>query len=875
MAESNGGAGRGTPRRLGILRLLFAVMCLVVCANTAVVGIDFGTEWFTIALAKPGRALDLVLNRDANRQTAAVVTVDGLERTFGANAVALAARHPEQTFAGVRNLLGAAYDSEEAAAYREQFPNRMVREAETGAVAFASGEEDGAVLTVPEIVAMQLRYAQQLVVESEGVEVRDVVLTVPPFFGRQQRQAMLDAAALAGLRTVALVNDGSAVALSYAMSRTFERAERHVIYDMGAGKTAVTVVGMYERKAGAKSKRAPVVSVQAYAADRMLGGQTLDFLVRDLLVARFAGDSAETESAVRGSARAMTRLLREAKRVKTILSANTEATAAVEGLHGGADLRTRVTRAELESAAAHLVPRIGAPVERALAAANVTLDDVATIVLVGGGTRVPLVQQTLAREFGSERLSRAVNAEEACVLGAAFRGAALSSHFRVRDVRLRDAAPYAVRAAYSSDATPGAAPAEETLVLLPAFGAVGARRTIRSARTSDMTIEFEAQASDRAGAWEPLASARVGGVSTAASKLKSRDVLSETPEVRVVVHITELGAFEVVKAEALFNVTNPAYTAYVADLAAWDAEAAAASADDASLRARPTPPPEATTEAVLLDVDIDYAHIARLSDEALRRSRKLLQRMDDDDAARVARHAAINQLESLIYHLRDAAEEDDVIQVTTAAQRAALDAALAAAAQWLDDHGESASVDAAEAQIATLKELEAPIVYRKSQLAERPSRVAALQAAITQAENFTALIRSEHTSPPADDAVVRALEALEDIIDSTVSWLDSLVAQQDALAPSDDPVLTLADVDAKALAITQKLARLIAANAQKAASAETSEADADSSAAEEDVPEQEDAPEREYGEPVAEDHSGTLSANEHETSAQPADHVEL
>ncbi|KAJ2613333.1 lumenal Hsp70 protein [Coemansia sp. RSA 1365] len=869
MTETKSGAGRATPRRMGVLRLIFVVVCLAVCANAAVVGIDFGTEWFTIALAKPGRPLDLVLNRDANRKTAAVVTVDGLERTFGANAVAMAPRRPEQTFAGVRNLLGVAFDSEEAAAYREQFPNRMVRDSETGAVAFETGTEGSAPLTVPEIVAMQLRHVRQLVAESEGVEVHDVVLTVPPFFDRQQRQAMLDAAALAGLRTVALVNDGSAVALSYAMGRSFEQAERHVIYDMGAGKTAVTVVGMFERKGGAKGQRAPVVSVQAYAADRMLGGQTLDFLVRDLLVARFAGGSAAVESAVRGSARAMSRLLREAKRVKTILSANTEATAAVEGLHDGADLRTRVTRSELENAAAHLVPRIGAPLERALAAANATLDDVATIVLVGGGTRVPLVQQTLAREFGEERLSRGVNAEEACVLGAAFRGAALSSHFRVRDVRLRDAAPYAVRATYMTDAESGSAQTEETVALLPAFGAVGARRAIRSVRATDMIIAFEAQASDGADAWAPLAAARVSGVAAAAAKLKSRQVLSETPEVRVVVQITELGAFEIVKAEALFNVTNPAHTAYIADLAAWESESAAASADTSSLRTRPTPPPEATTEAVYLDVDIDHERVARLSDDALRRSRKLLRRMDDDDKARAARHAAINQLESLIYHLRDAVEEDDVVMVTTDAQRAALDAALATAAQWLDDRGESAAVDAAEEQIAVLKELEAPIVYRKTQLAERSSHIAALQAAIVQAENFTALVRSQHESPTTDDFIALPLEALDDVLDSAVTWLQSMVAQQDALTPSDDPVLTLADIDAKALAITQGLARLIAANTKKTSSTESGNADPDNSAAEEDVPK----PDNEESD--TEDDYETLSADVSETSAQPAEHDEL
>ncbi|KAJ2024384.1 lumenal Hsp70 protein, partial [Coemansia sp. S610] len=120
------------PGRLLTLVLLVVMMLTSTCANAAVLGIDFGTDWFTIALANPGRPLDLVLNRDANRQTASVVTVNGLERTFGSNAIAISPRLPEKTFMAVRNLLGVSYDSEVAAAYRKQFPNRMVKEPATG-----------------------------------------------------------------------------------------------------------------------------------------------------------------------------------------------------------------------------------------------------------------------------------------------------------------------------------------------------------------------------------------------------------------------------------------------------------------------------------------------------------------------------------------------------------------------------------------------------------------------------------------------------------------------------------------------------------------------------------------------------------------------
>ncbi|KAJ2538232.1 lumenal Hsp70 protein [Coemansia sp. RSA 1853] len=574
--KARGGSGWRTLA----LGLLGVYMCLAACANAAVMGLDYGTDWFTIALANPGRPLDLVLNRDANRQTASVVTVNGLERTFGSNAIAIAPRMPEVTFMAVRNLLGVTYDSEAATLFRKQFPNKMVRTAED-TVAF---EVANATLTVPEIVAMQLQHAKQLVAESEGVEVRDAVLTVPSFFDRAQRQAMLDAAELAGLRTAALVNDGSAVALSYAMNCAFEAPERHVFYDMGASKTVATVSGFYARKgavktkAKAKAKKPLVISTHAFAADSTLGGQEVDFIMRDLLAAKFAASGGDAVD-LAGSARAMTRLLREAKRVKTILSVNAEATASVEGLINGIDFRTPITRVELERATAHLLPRIRAPIDIALAEANLTIADIDSIVLVGGGSRVPFVQRALSDAFGADKLSRT--------------------------------------------------------------------------------------------------------------------------------------------------------------------------------------------------------------------------------------------LESLVYHLRDIAEDDDVVAVTTPAQRDALDAALTAASEWLEDNAEHAQTAAIEAQIATLRTLEAPITFRKAQHAARPDRIDTLRTTIAQAENFTALIRAQYSSAEIDSAA-EVLEALEDSLDSTLSWLDAMVIKQDALAPSDDPVLTVEDIDAKAQAIERGLAKLIAENIKKA-----------------------------------------------------------
>ncbi|KAJ2300057.1 lumenal Hsp70 protein, partial [Coemansia sp. RSA 2705] len=299
-------------------------------------------------------------------------------------------------------------------------------------------------------------------------------------------------------------------------------------------------------------------------------------------------------------------------------------------------------------------------------------------------------------------------------------------------------------------------------------------------------------------------------------------------------------------AEARFNVSNPALAEFAADAAAWDAESAArdSESDAAPLRARPTPPPATVVETVALALDVTRHGPPRMSDAAREHARDLLRRMDADDAARVARSGAANQLESLVYHLRDIADDDDVAAVTTPAQRAALARALDAAADWLDANAELAPVAEIERQIAELRALEEPIAFRAAQLATRPARIAALRAAIAQAEDFAAQLRDQY-APKDLEPVARALEALEDSLDSTLAWLDALVAKQDALAPSDDPALTTNDLDAKARAVERSLAE-VAAIAIKKASAESASAPQPETAAESEL-----EPESEHTAPAA------------------------
>ncbi|KAJ1949464.1 lumenal Hsp70 protein, partial [Linderina pennispora] len=346
---------------------------------------------------------------------------------------------------------------------------------------------------------------------------------------------------------------------------------------------------------------------------------------------------------------------------------------------------------------------------------------------------------------------------------------------------------------------------------------------------------------------------------------------------------------------ALFNVTNPKHAEYVADLELWtqesasiDAEASSASEAEKTatedglesdstatkpkskpkpktkLRAKPTAQPEHILEVVPLELSVDYHGIRKLSNSSLKSSRALLRRMDDSDSARIAHHRATNELESLIYHLRDTIEEDDVASVTTEAQREALLTAVQDASEWLEDYAEKASVDEIQKHLSALADLEQPILLRLAQHKKRPEHISALRAIITQAENLTTVYRNEYTAQELEP-VADLLEDLEDTLDSTASWLDQMVAKQEALHAHEDPVLTTDAMDAKALAIERSLARLIAKKVKKI-KAETT-ADEDGEEAKADAEEQ--------TEPAAQDAGAAEEPVQADDNDQQNQHDEL
>ncbi|KAJ1921544.1 lumenal Hsp70 protein [Mycoemilia scoparia] len=783
-------------------------------ALAAILGIDYGTEWFKMALVQPGKPLDLVLNRDSKRKTASVVVVNGLERTFGSEAVGLSGRKPEQTFFAAKQLIAADFDSALAKDYQKMYSNALVEHPLTGKAAFKYDDPKHGTLSVQEIIAMQLQHAQELVVESTGETVKDVVISVPSFYTPTQRQSMIDSANIAGLNLVALVNDGSAIALNYGMSRKFEQGkEFHIFYDMGAGSTVVTVASFSQGKGFGKSKPTEI-NVLATSSDPTLGGSEIDVRLRNLFVHAFESKhGSEVSTPIRDNRRAMAKLLKEAARVKTILSANIEAFASIESLHEEVDFRIKITREELQEACKDLRDRLNVPLNNVISAANVTIDDISSVILVGGSTRIPFVQEALEEVATKDKLARNLNADEACVLGTAFYGATLSSKFRVNNIRITDSTNIPYRAVFNSEMT-----GDDVVSEIPKFSPVGPKSTIQDQRMSDMTINFDYY-TDK---WIRYSSATISGVKSSINKINKDLVVDETPLVKAQFYFDEFGVPKIHRAVAIYNTTNPEYESYLEQLSSWeqsvkDEEAKTDSTSEAEAKPR-TPKPKVQQkhiiERVTLKVNSSTLEKRSMNGDALQEARDLLKRMNKDDKQRKDRETAFNSLESLVYQIREIIYEDDFITVTTKDERAKLEKKADEASEWMEDNSNTAKTPQVKSQLENLRDSLDKLVYRKVEKENRPHLIKSLEDVITKSRetinNYSEKYTEEELEPVKD-----SLEKLEVLIEDVSLWLETKLAAQNKLKDTENPVLTIESIVEKSQSIQDAFTKLAAKKIKK------------------------------------------------------------
>ncbi|MBN1374735.1 MAG: molecular chaperone DnaK [Dehalococcoidia bacterium] len=387
------------------------------------VGIDLGTTFSLVATMEGGEPV-IITNREGERLTPSVVAVDKKgEQLVGLLAKRQAITNPENTIFSIKRLMGRKFKDNEVQNDIKRLPYKIVEASNGDAKVVMGGKE----YSPPEISAMIL---QKLKLDAEaflGDKVTDVVVTVPAYFNDSQRQATKDAGTIAGLNVIRIVNEPTASALAYGLDK--KKEEMIAVYDLGGGTFDISILELGEGTFQVKSTN----------GDTHLGGDDLDLKIMDWLTEEF---KKEQGIDLRQDKMALQRLKDAAEKAKRELSTvgQTEINLPfiTADASGPKHLNITLTRAKLEQLSADLLERSIEPCKKALADAGLTAAQVTDVILVGGQTRMPKVQE-IVRQFFNKEPIKGINPDEAVALGAAIQGGVLKGD--VKDILLLDVTP--------------------------------------------------------------------------------------------------------------------------------------------------------------------------------------------------------------------------------------------------------------------------------------------------------------------------------------------------------------------------------------------------------------------------------------------------
>jgi len=399
----------------------------------SVVGLDFGTQNAVIAVAR-NRGVDVITNEVSNRATPALVGFGPKSRYLGETAKTQEVSNLKNTVGSLTRLAGRSLKDPDVAIEQEYLSCKLVDiNGQVGAEISYQGKKEQ--FTATQLTAMFLTRAKQTASAELKLPVNDMVIAVPAWYTDAQRRAIIDAAEISGLKILRLINETTATALGWGITKTDmpgpeEKPKRVAFIDIGHSNYTVSIVEF----------RKGELKVISTAYDRHFGGRNFDKAIVDHFAAEF---KEKFKVDINENPKAKLRVVAACEKLKKVLSANAGAPINIESLMNDVDVRGFLKREELEEIMKPLLARSTAPLEQALAEAKLKVEDIDTIELVGGCTRVPALKAAI-QEFFGKQLSFTLNADEAIARGSAFACAILSPVFRVRDFSIHDICNYPI-----------------------------------------------------------------------------------------------------------------------------------------------------------------------------------------------------------------------------------------------------------------------------------------------------------------------------------------------------------------------------------------------------------------------------------------------
>lgn len=373
-------------------------------------GLDLGTTYSACGIYQNGK-VEIIANDQGNRITPSYVSFTSEERLIGDPAKNMSGSNPKNTVYDAKRLIGLSYDDPIVQKEIKNLTYTIVNKNNKPLIEVEYKNETK-IFTPEEISSMVISKMRETVESYLGYEVKNVVITVPAYFNNSQREATKDAATIAGLNVKRIINEPTAASIAYGFDKNI--GEKNIlIFDFGGGTMDISILsvqdGMFE--------------VKSTAGDTHLGGEDLD----NTLLQHFMNEfNNKNKTNMSNNKKALRRLKSACEVAKKTLSNSSVANIEIDSLFEGIDFVSKITRAKFEDICMDFFQRTITPLDQVLKDANMTKNDINEIILVGGSTRIPKVQELLSNYFGGKELNKSVNPDEAVAYGAAVQAALLS-----------------------------------------------------------------------------------------------------------------------------------------------------------------------------------------------------------------------------------------------------------------------------------------------------------------------------------------------------------------------------------------------------------------------------------------------------------------
>jgi len=401
-------------------------------AKGPAVGIDLGTTFSVVATLKKGKGVEVIANSQGNRITPSVVGFTDNEILVGEAAVNQLIQNPENTVFEIKRLIGRAWEDKEVQRDLKLFPYKIIKKDNKPFVQVTYKKEKK-IYSPEEISAMILEKMKRTAEDYLNEPVKHAVITCPAYFTDSQRLATKDAGRIAGLNVLRVINEPTAAAIAFGYDKGKAGKEKNILVtDLGGGTYDVSLLTLD------KSTDSTVYEVLATNGDTHLGGADFDQRIVEHMLAVFKKKTGKDASKDK---RAVQRLRREAERVKRALSNSHQDRIELENFFDGQDFSAPLTRARFEELCMDLFKKCLEPIRQVLEDKKMRKEEIDDVVLVGGSTRIPRVQQLIKDFFNGKELNKGINPDEAVAFGAAVQAGLLTGQEGTDDLLIVDVTP--------------------------------------------------------------------------------------------------------------------------------------------------------------------------------------------------------------------------------------------------------------------------------------------------------------------------------------------------------------------------------------------------------------------------------------------------